>query len=97
MNDDWTIWLLHKETPMFKTSVGHLPDDAQLAHVDVQVSYTAAEHFPVTFHRRLLPWRDVEEIAVFIRGDGSDAQRQALADAILEGRQVAEWRGRHKP
>ncbi len=33
----------------------------------------------------MMPWRDVEEIAAFVQGDGKDAQRVALADAILCG------------
>ena len=36
-----------------------------------------------------VPWPDVERIAAFVRGDGTDAQRQALADGILSGWQSA--------
>lgn len=34
------------------------------------------------------PWNTVVQIAEYVRGDGTDPMRQALADGILEGRRA---------
>ena len=36
--------------------------------------------------REVLTWQTIEAIAAFVQGDGTDVQRQALADGILAGR-----------
>jgi len=33
----------------------------------------------------MMPWKDVEQIAAYVAGDGRDSQRVALSDGILRG------------
>lgn len=62
----------------------HLPHNfhavqAVQAHVLAKPDrYEAGRLVPVT----LVPWAAVEEIAKYVEGDGTDAQRLALADGI---------------
>lgn len=46
----------------------------------------AALSTPTTLHRfyQIQPWRDVEEIAMHVQGDGSEPMRIALADSIRQ-------------
>lgn len=39
------------------------------------------------------PWRDVEEIANHVQGDGTDPMRMALADSIRQHQRGFAWKG----
>lgn len=63
-----------------------MPANGQLLQLQVLATYADAPDRIVHNTIHFLPWDTIESIAAYVAGDGSDAQRVALADGIREGR-----------
>lgn len=91
---DEPLWLdlRHGAHLLCSTTLGFGASDVYVTGVQAQVMFVKPDEdaAPGTFVKlvTILPWQEVEQIAAYVRGDGSDVQRQALADGILEGRRA---------
>ena len=89
MNDEWELRLVCKGVELLRRTIT-VADGSSVVGIQASVTFTQPdEAWPYDAARELVPFRDLEEIAAWVRGDGTDAQRSALADGILEGRRGA--------
>lgn len=76
--------------PIMSVMLKPLPAGAQIISIDANLVYRHDESIAAmpwaVRSLKIMPWHDIEEIAAYVAGDGSDAARVALADGIREGR-----------
>ena len=71
------------------TALLRVPLGTYLQGIQMAAVATSPEHGHNQLAMTVLPWRSVEQIARYIAGDGTDAQRIALADGIRTKYEVA--------
>jgi hypothetical protein len=60
-----------------------------ITHLELRIAGAVSKNNGFGYGRHVIrgiPWRTLEEIAAYVEGDGTDAQRMALADGIRTSR-----------